>query len=107
MNPNNKETKQYDIGSRISLYRSKKNISTNKLANLAGISQSYLRDIELGNKNPTIEIVYIICQALEITLSQFFSDDFSDAINEDDLISQIYKLSSEQREKLLAFLKTL
>lgn len=42
---------------------------------LSGISQSYLRDIELGNKNPTVEILSIICSALEITLQDFFHED--------------------------------
>ena len=46
-----------DVGSRIKYFRCKKNISVNKLANLAGVSQSYLRDVELGNKQPTIESV--------------------------------------------------
>ena len=51
-----------NIGEKITYYRKKKNYSVNKLANLAGISQSYLRDIELGNKNPTIEFLsYITC----------------------------------------------
>lgn len=63
-----------DVGKRITLLREKKNISTNKLANLAGISQSYLRDIEANKKNPTIEILSYICEALEISLSDFFSE---------------------------------
>lgn len=46
-----------DIGERIIFLRTAKQYSVNKLANLAGISQSYLRDIELGNKNPTVEIL--------------------------------------------------
>ncbi len=41
-----------ETGKRITYFRTQKNYSVNKLANLAGISQSYLRDVELGNKNP-------------------------------------------------------
>ena len=64
-----------NIGEKITYYRKKKNYSVNKLANLAGISQSYLRDIELGNKNPTIEFLSYICEALNISLKDFFDDD--------------------------------
>lgn len=96
----------FDVGSRITFFRTQKGISTNKLANLAGISQSYLRDIELGNKNPTVEVVYILCQALDISLCQFFDDKCSETILEDPLINQIYKLNSEQKNSLLDFLKT-
>ncbi|MBQ2420406.1 MAG: helix-turn-helix transcriptional regulator, partial [Clostridia bacterium] len=44
-----------DIGSRITQLRKAKGISTNKLSNLAGVSQSYLREVEMGKKNPTVE----------------------------------------------------
>ena len=46
-----------NVGKRITFFRTAENYSVNKLATLSGISQSYLRDIELGNKNPTIEIL--------------------------------------------------
>lgn len=40
---------------------------------LTRISQSYLCDLELVNKNnPSAEIIYIICQQLNISLKEFF-----------------------------------
>ena len=73
------------VGEKITYFRNMKHYSVNKLANLAGISQSYLRDIELLNRNPTIEILTYICDALEISLETFFSetetpDPFDDAL---------------------------
>ena len=50
-----------NVGGRITELRKKKGITTNRLAYLAGISQSYLRDIELGKKNPTVEVLSYIC----------------------------------------------
>lgn len=41
-----------DIGTRISYFRNAKQYSVNRLATLAGISQSYLRDVELGKRIP-------------------------------------------------------
>ena len=54
-----------DIGKRITFLRTQKNYTVNRLANKAGISQSYLREIELGNKNPTVEILSYLCEVLE------------------------------------------
>ena len=63
-----------EVGKRIIELREKKNFTTNYLANKAGISQSYLRAIELGKKNPTVEMLTYICDALEISLCNFFTD---------------------------------
>ena len=43
-----------EVGQRIKELREAKGLTVNRLANMAGISQSYLRDVELGNKNPLI-----------------------------------------------------
>lgn len=66
-----------EVSRRIVQLREMQGISTNKLANKAGISQSYLRDIELGKKNPTVEVLSYICEALKITLKDFFSEEES------------------------------
>lgn len=91
-----------EIGNRIAFFRTGKGYSVNKLANLAGVSQGYLREIELGNKNPTVEILSLVCDALDITLKEFFDDQPSDPI-----ISQIYLLTPKQREALGNFLDSL
>lgn len=96
-----------DIGARISFFRTQKNYTVNKLANMAGISQSYLRDVELGKKNPTVEILSFVCDALDISLSDFFDDDTAKRITSDPLLNTIYRLNSEQREALNLFLNTL
>ncbi len=79
-----------DVGKRITYLRTKKQYSVNKLATLAGISQSYLRDLELGNKNPTIEILSYICDALDITLKDFFNETLSEKLTDDPLLAAIY-----------------
>ena len=107
MNTEQSEKYIYPIGERIRFYRCKKGLSTNKLANMSGISQSYLRDIELGLKNPSVEIMYLICQSLDISLKEFFDEDGSNNFYEDPLVQRIYQLSPTQRETLLTFLNTI
>lgn len=98
---------EYPVGERIKYFREKKRITTNKLANLAGISQSYLRDLELSNKNPTVELLYQICQALTISLKEFFDDETTTAFYDDPFMERIYRLNEEQKDALLKFLNTM
>ena len=92
----------FDVGARLIYFREMKGITTNKLANLAGISQSHLREIELGKKNPTVETLSYFCDALGITLADFFSED-SGEMNPI-LASAVKKMNDEQQLKLADFI---
>lgn len=96
-----------DIGARIKQLREMKGYSINKLANKAGVSQSYLRDIELGSKNPTVAFISLLCEQLEISLKDFFNDAEETPFENEPLIQRIYQMTPLQREKLLAFLDTI
>ena len=63
-----------NVASRIIYLREQKGLTTNKLANMAGISQSHLREIELGLRNPTVETLSYFCDALGVTLEEFFRE---------------------------------
>lgn len=97
----------YPIGERIKSYREALGLTTNALALKTGISQSNLRAIELGEKNPQIETLHLICQGLEISLEHFFSDDKMDTMLNDSLYKTILKLDDEQRVKLLDFINSI
>ena len=91
-----------DIGQRIRFFREKRGITVNKLATLAGVSQSYLRDVELGNKQPTVEYLEYICDALGITLAAFFEPEPTDKVR-----TALNNLSEKQLNLLLDFLDSL
>ena len=95
-----------DVHTRITQLREERGYTVNKLANLAGISQSSLREIELGMKTPRVDTLSYICDALHISLRDFFDDEelFK---KEDELMQEINKLTMSQRCALLKFLKTL
>ena len=88
----------FDVGARIKELRLARGLSTNKLSNLAGLSHSYVRNLEAGKyDNPTVDSLELICNALEIA--------FEDFVNYKDLsLSQlkamklVRKLSDEQLE---------
>ena len=93
----------FNVSERIKYFREKRGLTVNALANLAGISQSYLRELELGNKNPTVEYLEYICDALKISLVDFFDAD--DTHN--DLYEAIDSLTDKQKKRLLDFLESI
>lgn len=94
-----------DIRKRIAFFRSLKGLTVNALANLAGVSQSYLRDIELGNKNPTVNFIEVICETLNISLIDFFDENNTTKFENDPLIKRVYQMTPEQREALVNLLE--
>lgn len=93
-----------NVAQRLVFFREKKGITTNKLANLAGISQSHLREIELGKRSPTVETLSYFCDALGIGLGEFFSDDSEISPF---LITALKKLSEDEQAGLAQFINTL
>jgi transcriptional regulator with XRE-family HTH domain len=96
-----------DVSKRITEFREQKGITVNKLANLSGISQSFIREIELGIKKPSVETLSLICDALNISLKDFFDDGSPSAIFSNDLMTQIYRLTPQQKQILTEFLKAM
>lgn len=97
-----------DIGKRISHFRNLRGMTVNKLANKAGISQSYLREIEMGNySNPTVDVLESICWALQISMKEFFDESEETDKIEDSLMRELRLLEPEQREKLREFLEAM
>ena len=91
-----------EVGNRIRDLREKKFMNRNQLANRAGVSPTYIYQLEKGEKSPTIEYLSHICWGLGITLQDFFSINTPD--NKNDKISS---LSPEQRELLNEFLNSI
>ena len=88
------------VGERIRTLREHIGYSQNKLAEWAGISQTRLRRVELGEADITVGHLQLICDALGISLCDFFSD----APPEEDPLSF---LSPKQRALLGEFCKSL
>lgn len=94
-----------EVGKRIRELREMRGLTVNRLANMAGLSQSFLREIELGNKTPTVETLSYFCDALEISLAEFFSGEEKSEINPV-LKTSLCRLSEEQQMRLAEFLNS-
>ena len=92
-----------DVSIRLSTLRTQCAFTKNRLAELAGVSQSHLRRVELGEADITVSHLQLLCDAMGISLRQFFDDESS--VDEIDLA--ISKLSPKQKKLLLAFLDSL
>lgn len=94
-----------EVGERITYFRKQRGMTTNKLANKAGISQSFIRDVELQKKGITVDNLEIICEAMGITLIDFFDPPTEEKDVDKELMKQIGKLSAEQKTRLAEFLR--
>jgi len=64
------------LGDNIKSIREEKKLGLNETAKLAGISPSYLSDIEKGNKtNPSMEVLQRIADALDVSIKEFFKSE--------------------------------
>lgn len=92
-----------EVGKRIEELREKRGYSQNRLAEWAEVSQTHLRRVELGEADITVGHLRLICDALGISLKDFFSE--SDET--DEITAAVSALSVKQRKLLSEFLKSL
>lgn len=91
-----------DVGERIKFLRAKDGLSQNALAEKAGVAQTHLRRVELGEADITIGHLQLICDALGISLKDFFN--VSENVEETTAMSN---LTPRQKNLLIEFLKSL
>lgn len=62
------------VGKNIRYYRKQNNISQDRLAELSELSSNYIGQIELGNKQPSLESLIRIANALHVSSDLLLSD---------------------------------
>lgn len=87
-----------DVLARIDELRKEKGWSVNYLALEAGLTQSTLNNLYSRKTEPKISTLRAICEALGISLSDFFKDDSS---SDDELVRKVKALSEENKAALL------
>ena len=95
---------------RITYYRTQKGWSEYQLAENSGLTQSTISSWYRKNILPSIPSLEKICNAFEITLSQFFSiseDSVSLTEIQKNLLQEINRLNDEQKLALLKFISML
>lgn len=62
------------VGNNLRRLRTKRGLSLEKLSQLSGVSRAMLGQIELGQSAPTINVLWKIARALEVTFSALISN---------------------------------
>ena len=65
------------FGLNVVYYRKRKRLTQMKLAELADIDRSHISAIELGNVGVSFDVIFKLCEVLEITPKELF--DFRDS----------------------------
>lgn len=94
-----------NIGNRIRNLRLAQNLTVTQLAKKSYISQSYLSDIESGRTAPSLDKLNIICNTLDISLSEFFGDVPELSAETIKLIENAKKLTEDEVKLLSSFLE--
>jgi len=91
---------QQFIRERISVLRTKKNISEYRMSTDLGHSKSYIQSISSGRSLPSMSEFLYICEYLGVTPKEFFDD----SINEPQLVQQLYELARSMSDENLKML---
>ena len=79
-------------------YRNAKGLSQMKVAELCGTAPSYIGEIEIGRRFPSLKLIEKIGKVLEITPYRFFIDENGENLGElDETINMLAKLPDQQR----------
>ena len=92
------------VGEKIRQLRERVGYSQNKLAEWAGISQTHLRRVERGEADITVGHLQLLCDALGLTLGEFFADGTEEDGGKENPLGS---LSPRQKQLLFDFLKSL
>ena len=92
-----------NVGERLLELRNMRKLTQNGLAERAGVSQTHLRRVEIGQADITIGHLELLCDAMNISLQDFFRV----AEERDELSIAISKLTPKQKKLLLSFLESL
>lgn len=97
-----------DVGARIRELRKAKGLSTKELAEITSISQPVISRLETNNRSADVAYIEIICNALGITLANFFAEDQQELDPElRRLLETAKKLTPEQRDLVQRLLETI
>ena len=92
-----------DVSKRLIGLREKCGLTQNGLAERAGVSQTHLRRVELGQADITVGHLQLLCDAMGITLKEFFTEESS----AEEMSTAFSKLSPKQKTLLLNFIESL
>ena len=97
-----------DIGIRIKNLRKSQNITVTALSKEIGLTREYLTNLERNVNTPSLSTLQKICNALDVSIAEFFNaDDAALPPEYQELLHNAKSLSPKQLASLNEFLKSL
>ena len=99
-----------DIAERLKTVRKSKNISVYKLSQMSGVSETHIRDLERGDRNPSFDTLTRLVKPLGLTLSELFNE--SEEVvylnsDEKELVECYRMLPEDKARAFLQLIKTI
>lgn len=95
------------VRERISSLRTEKRISARELSLRLGQSVGYINHIEIGTSNPSVEMLFYICEELGVTMSEFFEDDNKYPALIHEVVRLAKKCDKKSLESIISVMKNL
>ena len=100
----------FSVGERLKQLRTERALSQEQIAHTANVTPAYFGQVERGQKNVTVHTLGKICNALNISLGQFFDtccDISNDAIDEVSvqILHQLNGRSKKEKQTILRMVK--
>ena len=92
-----------NVSERIIALRKRCGLTQNGLAERAGVSQTHLRRVELGQADITVGHLQLLCDAMGVSIEEFFKEE----ADSNEVSVAFSKLSPKQKTLLLTFLESL
>lgn len=97
-----------NIGDRLLFLLRERRMTQKALSSATHLTPSYINQICLGKKIPTLETLALICEALGMTLGSFFSVGPAQLSDEELLLLESYRLlTKREQEGVLSMLRVL
>ena len=93
-----------EVANRIKTLREARKLTQNALAYQAGVSPTYIYQLERGEKSPTVEYLNHICWGLSITIEEFFC---TKQKSDNETGDKLSNLTADQKKLLNDFLNSL
>ena len=95
------------IGKRIKQYRTKKQLSQEDLGNVIGVTRKHLSKIEIGERAPTLDLLILIANALDISADDLLVENLNHTSSPvgQELHAILQDCNPYQKEMLIRILK--
>lgn len=99
------------LGNRIKATREAKNLTQEKLAELTGLSNNYISNIERNRSIPSLETLVKLCNSLDVTPDSLLFDNLSNYSSReyirDDIAKLLAKLNNKNMRMVTKFIELL